>query len=57
MVPDDLKQLFELIVKFDRFDISQQVSDDQMDKFNATVDSVGQTKLVNALLEVSFSPW
>ena len=50
---DDLKRLFEFIVRFDRIDGSNQLSFDQMEKFNATINSMGQTKLVNALHEVS----
>ena len=50
---DDLKRLFEFIVRFDRIDGSNQLTFDQMEKFNATINSMGQTKLVNALHEVS----
>ena len=49
--PADLKRLFELIVKFDRLELNQRLPGAELEKFN----SLGQTKLVNALLEVSWS--
>ena len=50
---DDLKRLFEFIVRFDRIDGSNHLTFDQMEKFNGAINSMGQTKLVNALHEVS----
>ena len=49
--PADLKRLFELIIKFDRLELNQRLPGAELEKFN----SLGQTKLVNALLEVSWS--
>jgi hypothetical protein len=52
---DDLKHLFEFIVRFDRMEGAELLTNNNLEKFNATINSVGQTKLVNALLDVRFS--
>ena len=51
--PADLKRLFELIIKFDRLELNQRLPGAELEKFN----SLGQTKLVNALLEVGWLFW
>ncbi len=52
---DDLKHLFEFIVRFDRMEGAELLTNNNLEKFNATINSVGQTKLVNALLDVRSS--
>ena len=52
---DDLKHLFEFIVRFDRMEGAELLTNNNLAKFNATINSVGQTKLVNALLDVRCS--
>jgi hypothetical protein len=55
--PEDLKRLFEFLVRFDRHDEADRLlsNGDLFDKFDTAISSIGQTKLVNALLEVSRS--